>query len=29
LLDRGVLRVQRVGPDGDLGDVAIWENRPL
>jgi hypothetical protein len=29
LLDRGVLRVQRVGPSGELGDVAIWENRPL
>jgi len=28
LLDRGVLRVQRVGADGELGDVAIWENRP-
>ena len=28
LLDRGVLRVQRVGVDGELGDVAIWENRP-
>jgi len=29
LLDRGVLRVQRVGADGELGDIAIWENRPL
>jgi hypothetical protein len=29
LLDRGVLRVQRVGADGELSDVAIWENRPL
>ena len=29
LLDRGVLRVQRVGADGEFGDVAIWENRPL
>ena len=28
LLDRGVLRVQRVGLDGELGDVAVWENRP-
>ena len=28
LLDRGVLRVQRVGADGELGDVAVWENRP-
>ena len=28
LLDRGVLRVQRVGGDGDLGDVAVWESRP-
>ena len=28
LLDRGVLRVQRVGVDGELGDVAVWENRP-
>lgn len=28
LLDRGVLRVQRAGVDGELGDVAIWENRP-
>lgn len=27
ILDRGVLRVQRVGPAGELGDVAIWENR--
>ncbi len=29
LLDRGVLRMQRVGQDGELGDVAVWENRPL
>jgi hypothetical protein len=29
LLDRGVLRFQSVGADGELGDVAIWENRPL
>jgi hypothetical protein len=29
LLDRGVLRFQRVGPNGDLGDVAVWENRAL
>lgn len=28
LLDRGVLRAQRVGADGELGDVAVWENRP-
>ena len=28
LLDRGVLRVQRVGSDGELGDVAVWESRP-
>jgi hypothetical protein len=28
LLDRVVLRVQRVGADGELSDVAIWENRP-
>ena len=28
LLDRGVLRVQRVGGDGELSDVAIWESRP-
>ena len=27
MLDRGVLRVQRVGADGELGDVAVWENR--
>jgi hypothetical protein len=26
LLDHGVLRVQRVGADGELGDVATWEN---
>ena len=23
-----VLRVQRVGADGELGDVAVWESRP-
>ena len=28
LLDRGVLRVQRVGPDGESGDIAVWESRP-
>ena len=28
LLDRGVLRVQRVGADGELSDVAVWESRP-
>jgi hypothetical protein len=28
LLDLGVLRVQRVGPNGEEGDVAVWENRP-
>jgi hypothetical protein len=28
LLDRGVLRFQRVGADGELGDVAVWVNRP-
>ena len=28
LLDRGVLRVQRAGADGELGDVAVWESRP-
>jgi hypothetical protein len=28
LLDRGVLRVQRVGIDGEWGDVAVWESRP-
>lgn len=27
VLDHGVLRVQRVGVDGKLGDVAVWENR--
>jgi hypothetical protein len=26
LLNSGVLRVQRVGSDGELGDVAVWEN---
>lgn len=25
LLNSGVLRVQRVGADGELGDVAVWE----
>ena len=28
LLDRGVLRVQRIGGDGELSDVAVWESRP-
>lgn len=28
ILDRGVLRLQRVGVDGELSDVAVWENRP-
>lgn len=28
LLDRGVLRLQRVGGDGELSDVAVWESRP-
>lgn len=28
LLDLGVLRVQRVGPDGEGGDVAVWSERP-
>ena len=28
LLDRGVVRVQRVGPNGADGDVAVWESRP-
>jgi hypothetical protein len=28
LLDGGVMRVQRVGVDGELGDIAVWENRP-
>ncbi len=28
LLDSGVLRVQRVGADGEAGDIAVWENRP-
>jgi hypothetical protein len=28
LLDHGVLRFQRVGAEGELGDVAIWESRP-
>ncbi len=27
LLDQGVLRLQRVGVDGELSDVAVWENR--
>jgi hypothetical protein len=26
LINSGVLRAQRVGPDGELGDIAIWEN---
>jgi hypothetical protein len=28
LLDGGVMRLQRVGMDGELGDVAVWESRP-
>jgi hypothetical protein len=28
ILDRGVLRFQRVGPAGEAGDIAVWENRP-
>lgn len=28
LLDLGVLRMQRVGPNGDDGDVAVWSERP-
>jgi hypothetical protein len=27
LLDLVVLRVQQVGPNGEQGDVAVWENR--
>jgi hypothetical protein len=26
ILDRGVLRFQRVGAAGDAGDIAVWEN---
>lgn len=26
LINSGVLRAQQVGPDGELGDIAIWEN---
>jgi hypothetical protein len=28
LLDGGVLRMQRVGENGEAGDVVVWENRP-
>lgn len=28
ILDHGVLRFQRVGPAGEAGDIAVWENRP-
>jgi hypothetical protein len=24
MIDHGAVRFQRVGPDGDLGDVALW-----
>jgi len=29
LIDGGVVRMQRVGADGESGDVLVWENRPL
>ena len=29
LIDSGVVRMQRVGPDGESGDVLVWESRPL
>jgi hypothetical protein len=29
LIDTGVVRMQRVGPDGESGDVLVWESRPL
>ena len=29
LIDSGVVRMQRVGPDGEAGDILVWENRPL
>ena len=29
LIDRGVVRMQRVGSDGSSGDVLVWESRPL
>jgi hypothetical protein len=28
LIDTGVLRMQRVGADGEAGDILVWENRP-
>jgi hypothetical protein len=28
LLDGGVLRMQRVGENGEAGDLVVWENRP-
>ncbi len=28
MLDLGVLRVQRAGPDGEMGDLAVWADRP-
>lgn len=28
ILDLGVLRFQRVGADGESGDIGVWENRP-
>ena len=29
ILDRGVVRVQSVGPSGELGDVAVWNQGPF
>ena len=29
LIDSGVVRMQRVGPGGEAGDILVWENRPL
>ena len=29
VIDGGVLRMQRVGPVGEAGDILVWENRPL
>jgi hypothetical protein len=29
LIDTGVVRMQRVGPDAESGDVLVWESRPL
>jgi hypothetical protein len=28
LLDGGVLKMQRVGDNGEAGDIVVWENRP-